>query len=56
MREYSVPATVRVGDEESLVDAVYDTAAEHGSAVVYRRRASRRRLVRTSPPPSSPTR
>jgi len=37
VREYSVPTTVRVGDQESLVDAVYDTAADHGSAVVYRR-------------------
>ncbi len=38
MREYSVPATVRVGDEENLVGAVYDNAAAHGSAVAYRRR------------------
>ena len=38
VREYSVPASVRVGDQENLVDAVYDTAARHGSAVVYRRR------------------
>lgn len=38
MREYSVPATVRVGDSENLVDAVYDTAAQHGSALVYRRK------------------
>jgi long-chain acyl-CoA synthetase len=38
VREYSVPATVRVGDEESLLDAVFANAEEHGSDVVYRRR------------------
>jgi long-chain acyl-CoA synthetase len=38
VREYSVPATVRVGDEENLLDAVFANADEHGSAVVYRRR------------------
>ena len=38
MREYSVPATVRVGDEDNLTDAVYDNAAAHGSSVAYRRR------------------
>ncbi len=38
MREYSVPATVRVGDEENLLDAVFDNAEQHGSALVYRRR------------------
>lgn len=38
MREYSVPATVRIEDGESVVDAVYDNAAEHADAVVYRRR------------------
>ena len=37
MREYSVPATFRVGDEENLLDAVYANADEHGSVVVYRR-------------------
>ncbi|HLU59062.1 MAG TPA: AMP-dependent synthetase/ligase [Pseudonocardia sp.] len=37
MREYSVPATYHVGDEENLLDAVYSNADEHGSAVVYRR-------------------
>jgi long-chain acyl-CoA synthetase len=38
VREYSVPATVRVGDEENLLDAVLANAEQHGSAVVYRRR------------------
>jgi long-chain acyl-CoA synthetase len=38
VREYSVPATVRVGDEENLLDAVYAHAADHGSELVYRRR------------------
>ena len=37
MREYSVPATARVGDEENLLDAVFANAEEHGSVVVYRR-------------------
>ncbi len=40
MREYSVPATVRVGDDENLVDAVYENAERHASAVVYRRRGA----------------
>ncbi|WP_232662235.1 AMP-dependent synthetase/ligase [Pseudonocardia sp. TRM90224] len=40
MREYSVPATVRVGDEENLADAVYVNADERGSAVAYRRRGA----------------
>jgi long-chain acyl-CoA synthetase len=39
VREYSVPATVRVEDDESLVDAVYDTAEQHPDAPLYRRRA-----------------
>ena len=38
MREYSVPATITVGDEENLVDAVFDNASAHADAVVYRRR------------------
>jgi long-chain acyl-CoA synthetase len=38
VREYSVPATVRVGDEENLLDAVFDNAERHGSSVVYRLR------------------
>ncbi|WP_433560080.1 AMP-dependent synthetase/ligase [Pseudonocardia xinjiangensis] len=38
MREYSVPATVRVGDEENLVDAVYDNAAQDAAAPAFRRR------------------
>ncbi len=37
MREYSVPATFRVGDEENLLDAVYANAEDHGPVVVYRR-------------------
>jgi long-chain acyl-CoA synthetase len=40
VREYSVPATVRVADDENLVDAVYDNAAQHADAVVYRRRGT----------------
>lgn len=43
MREYSVPATVRVGDDETVVDAVYDNAAKDASAVAYRRRDADRR-------------
>ncbi len=42
MREFSVPATVRVADDETLVDAVYANAAENGSAVAYRRRGADR--------------
>ena len=42
MREFSVPATVRVADDETLVDAVYENAAENGSAVAYRRRGADR--------------
>jgi long-chain acyl-CoA synthetase len=40
VREYSVPATVDVGEEENLLDAVYDNAANHGSSVVYRTRGA----------------
>ncbi len=40
MREYSVPATTTVGDEENLVDAVFDTAVSHPSTVSYRRQQS----------------
>jgi long-chain acyl-CoA synthetase len=40
VREYSVPATVRVGDEENLLDAVYANAEQHPSKVVYRRRTA----------------
>jgi long-chain acyl-CoA synthetase len=40
VREYSVPATARVGDEENLLDAVYANAEVHGSVVVYRRQLS----------------
>jgi long-chain acyl-CoA synthetase len=40
VREYSVPATVTVGDEENLVDAVFDNASAHGADVVYRRRGA----------------
>jgi long-chain acyl-CoA synthetase len=42
VREFSVPATVRVGDDETLVDAVYDNAAKDESAVAYRRRSADR--------------
>jgi long-chain acyl-CoA synthetase len=38
VREYSVPATVRVADEENLAGAVYDNARAHGGDVAYRRR------------------
>jgi long-chain acyl-CoA synthetase len=40
VREYSVPATVTVGDEENLVDAVFDTATSHPSTVSYRRQGA----------------
>ncbi len=40
MREYSVPATVRVGAQENLVDAVYDFADGHPGEVAYRRRGA----------------
>ena len=40
MREYSVPATVRVGTQENLVDAVYANAASGPASVAYRRRAA----------------
>ncbi|MDN5930639.1 MAG: AMP-dependent synthetase/ligase [Pseudonocardia sp.] len=40
MREYSVPATIAVGDEENLVDAVFDNASAHRADVVYRRRGA----------------
>jgi long-chain acyl-CoA synthetase len=40
MREYSVPAIVTVGDDESLVDVVYDNAEAHASDVAYRRRGA----------------
>ncbi|ANY05121.1 AMP-dependent synthetase/ligase [Pseudonocardia sp. HH130630-07] len=40
MREYSVPATVSVGAEESLADAVFSTAAEYPDHVLYRRKGS----------------
>ncbi|MCY7342418.1 MAG: long-chain fatty acid--CoA ligase [Pseudonocardia sp.] len=40
MHEYSVPATVTVGEDENLVDAVYDNATAHGSGVAYRRRGA----------------
>jgi long-chain acyl-CoA synthetase len=43
VREYSVPATLRVADDETLVDAVFANAARDGSAVAYRRRGPDRR-------------
>ena len=33
MREYSVPATLRVADDETLVDAVFANAARDASAL-----------------------
>ncbi len=42
MREYSVPATLRVADDETLVDAVYLNAAQDEAAVAYRRRSADR--------------
>ena len=54
VREFSVPATVRVGDRESLVDAVYDTAAEHPRRSSTGAGAST--AGPTSPPPGSPRR
>ena len=38
MREYGVPATLRVADDETLVDAVFANAARDESALAYRRR------------------
>ncbi|WP_433294924.1 AMP-dependent synthetase/ligase [Pseudonocardia sp. CA-142604] len=38
MREYSVPATFRVGENENLVDAVYDNSAQDAAAPAFRRR------------------
>jgi long-chain acyl-CoA synthetase len=38
VREYSVPATFRVGEEENLADAIYDNATRDGSALAFRRR------------------
>jgi long-chain acyl-CoA synthetase len=43
VREYSVPATLRVADDETLVDAVFANAARDESAVAYRRRGPDRR-------------
>jgi long-chain acyl-CoA synthetase len=43
VREYSVPATLRVADDETLVDAVFANAARDGSALAYRRRGPDRR-------------
>ncbi|MBV9919409.1 MAG: AMP-binding protein, partial [Pseudonocardia sp.] len=43
MREYSVPATLRVADDETLVDAVYANAARDESTVAYQRRGADRR-------------
>ncbi|GAA1284631.1 long-chain fatty acid--CoA ligase [Pseudonocardia aurantiaca] len=40
MREYSVPASFRVGEDENLVDAIYDNAAQDGSALAFRRRGA----------------
>jgi long-chain acyl-CoA synthetase len=40
VREYSVPAIVNVGDDECLVDVIYDNAEAHASSVAYRRRGA----------------
>ena len=40
MREYSVPASFRVGEEENLADTVYDNAAKDGAALAFRRRGT----------------
>jgi long-chain acyl-CoA synthetase len=40
VREYSVPATVIVGERENLADAVYDNAAHHPDDVLYRRKGA----------------
>ncbi|NMH99440.1 AMP-binding protein [Pseudonocardia acidicola] len=40
MREYSVPATVRVGEDENLVGAVYHNAERHADAILFRRRGA----------------
>src|SRR3712207_8855546 len=37
VREYSVPATVRVAEEENLATAVFTNAAQHPEAVALRR-------------------
>ena len=37
-----MPATLRVADDETLVDAVYANAARDESAVAYRRRGADR--------------
>jgi long-chain acyl-CoA synthetase len=42
VREYSVPATLRVADDETLVDAVFANAARDESALAYRRRGADR--------------
>jgi long-chain acyl-CoA synthetase len=38
VREYSVPATFRVGEKENLVDAVYDNPAQDATTPAFRRR------------------
>ena len=38
MREFSVPASVRVGDDDTLSDTVFALADEHPDAVALRRR------------------
>ena len=40
MREFSVPASVRVDDRETLSDAVFTLAAQRPSAVALRRRGA----------------
>ena len=40
VREYSVPATVSVGADESVSDAVFENAAQHAADVLYRRKGA----------------
>ena len=54
MREYSVPATLRVADDETLVDAVFANAARDEYAVAYRRRGADRRWSESPPGRSQP--
>ena len=56
MREYSVPATVAVGDDENLVDAVFDNAARARSASSPSAAAAPTAVVRRHRRASSPTR
>ena len=54
MREFSVPASVRVDDGDTLSDTVFALADEHPGAVALRRRVDD--AWATSPTPRSPRR